>query len=196
MKKRIAVFLDRDGTVNDEAEYLGDAERLLVLPRAGEAIRLLNEKRIPVVLVTNQSGVARGYFSESTVNEIHERLKTILARDGAHIDGIYYCPHHPEVGLPEYRLDCDCRKPRTGMVKAAEKDLNIDLSGSYMIGDKVIDMELARNAGVKGILVLTGYGREELKRLGNDRKMWPDHVADDLFDAVQWILNEEKKRLG
>lgn len=191
MKKRTAVFLDRDGTINEEAEYLAHADRLLVLPRVGEAIRLLNQNHILTVLVTNQSGIARGYFTESALSDIHERLTAILKNDGAHLDGIYYCPHHPEVGLPEYRVDCNCRKPRTGMIESAAREFKIDAERSYVIGDKIIDIELAHNSGAKGIMVMTGYGREELKSC-SERKIWPDHIADDLYDAVKWILNQEE----
>lgn len=191
--KRIAVFLDRDGTINEEVGYLEHSDRLMVLPRVVEAIRLLNENNLLAVLVTNQSGVARGYFPESAVNEVHERLKNILKEEGAHLDGIYYCPHHPDVGLPEYRLDCDCRKPRTGMIEKAAKDLDIDISRSYMVGDKIIDVEFAHKAGAKGIMVMTGYGREELKHFSHEWKVHPDHIADDLYDAVKWILDQEGK---
>lgn len=191
--KKIAVFLDRDGTLNDEMSYLDSADRLMILPRVGEAIRLLNENALLAVLVTNQSGVARGFFSEATLKEIHERLKNILKEEGAYLDGIYYCPHHPEVGLPEYLVDCDCRKPRAGMIEAAAKDLNIDVSRSYVVGDKIIDIEMARNAGAKGIMVMTGYGKEGLKYMSHEWKVWPDHIADDLYDAVKWILSQEGK---
>lgn len=191
--KKIAVFLDRDGTVNEEVGYLDHADRLMVLPQVGEAISLLNKNGLLAVLVTNQSGVARGYFPESTVKEVHERLKNILKEDGAHLDGIYYCPHHPEVGLPEYRINCNCRKPKTGMIDAAAKDLSIDVKRSYMVGDKISDIEFAQKVGAKGIMVMTGYGREELKYMSHEWKVWPDHIADDLYDAVKWILSQEGK---
>lgn len=192
MKKKIAVFLDRDGTVSEEVDYLDNADMLRLLPRAAEAIRLINESGLLAVIVTNQSGIARGYFTEAVLNEIHNRMELLLKAEGAHVNGIYYCPHHPEVGLPEYVLDCDCRKPRTGMIARAAEDLKIDVRSSYVVGDKIIDIELAHKAGARGILVMTGYGREEVKSLGSDRKAWPDHIADDLYDAVKWILSEEE----
>lgn len=192
MKKKIAVFLDRDGTVSEEADYLDNADMLRLLPRAAEAIRLINESGLLAVIVTNQSGIARGYFTEAVLNEIHNRMELLLKAEGAHVNGIYYCPHHPEVGLPEYVLDCDCRKPRTGMIARAAEELKIDVRSSYVVGDKIIDIELAHKAGARGILVMTGYGREEVKSLGSDRKAWPDHIADDLYDAVKWILSEEE----
>ena len=191
LKKKIAVFLDRDGTVSEEVSYISDPNMLRLIPRAAEAIRLINESGLMAVVVTNQSGIARGYFTEPVLKEIHIKMELLLKAEGSRIDKIYYCPHHPEVGLPEYVLDCECRKPRTGMIDAAAKDLNIDVGGSYVVGDKIIDIELAHKAGARGILVMTGYGREELKSLTNERKVWPDHIADDLYDAVKWILRQE-----
>ena len=191
MKKRIAVFLDRDGTVSEEVSYISDPDMLRLIPRAAAAIRLINESGLLTVVVTNQSGIARGYFTEDILKEIHNRMELLLKGEGAHIDKIYYCPHHPEVGLPEYVLDCDCRKPGTGMIDAAAMDLNIDVGSSYVVGDKIIDIELAHKAGARGILVMTGYGREELKSLNSERRAWPDHIADDLYDAVKWILRQE-----
>jgi len=192
VKRRIAVFLDRDGTISEEVDYLDNPDMLRLIPRAAEAIRLINESGLLAVVVTNQSGIARGYFTEPVLKDVHNRMELLLKAEGAHIDKIYYCPHHPEVGLPEYLLDCDCRKPRTGMIEAAEKDFKIDVRGSYVVGDKIIDVELAHKAGTRGILVMTGYGREELKSLSSERKVWPDHIADDLYDAVKWILSQRE----
>lgn len=192
MKRRIAVFLDRDGTISEEVDYLDNADMLRLIPRAAEAIRLINESGLLAVVVTNQSGVARGYFTEPVLKDVHNRMELLLKAEGAHVDKIYYCPHHPEVGLPEYLLDCECRKPMTGMIDAAAKDLNIDVSCSYVVGDKIIDIELANKAGARGILIMTGYGREELKSLSSERKVWPDHIADDLYEAVKWILSQKE----
>lgn len=192
VKRRIAVFLDRDGTISEEVDYLDNPDMLRLIPRAAEAIRLINESGLLAVVVTNQSGVARGYFTEPVLKDVHNRMELLLKAEGAHVDKIYYCPHHPEVGLPEYLLDCECRKPMTGMIDAAAKDLNIDVSCSYVVGDKIIDIELANKAGARGILVMTGYGREELKSLNNERKVWPDHIADDLYEAVKWILSQKE----
>lgn len=190
MKRRVAVFLDRDGTISEEVEYLDNADMLRLLPRAAEAVRGINESGLLAIVVTNQSGVARGYFSEDVLKDVHNRMEQLLKTEGAHLDAIYYCPHHPKVGLPEYVMDCDCRKPKTGMIKSASKDLKIEVGDSYVVGDKIIDIELAHKAGAKGILVMTGYGREELKALGNERGVWPDHIADDLYDAVKWIQRQ------
>src|SRR4030066_2489938 len=192
IKRRIAIFLDRDGTVSEEVDYLDNADMLRLIPRAAEAIRLINESGLLAVVVTNQSGVARGYFTEPVLKDVHNRMELLLKAEGAHIDKIYYCPHHPEVGLPEYLLDCDCRKPRIGMIEAATKDLEIDVRGSYVVGDKIIDVELAHKAGARGILVMTGYGREGLKSLRSERKVWPDHIADDLYGAENWILSQRE----
>jgi D-glycero-D-manno-heptose 1,7-bisphosphate phosphatase len=186
-----AVFLDRDGTINEEVGYVNHLDRFRLLPRAGEAIRLLNQNEIKVIVVTNQSGVARGYFPESLVHLIHQRMEDHLRKEGAYLDGIYYCPHHPDAGEPPYRQKCRCRKPETGLIEEAVKDLVIDCSKSYMIGDRGADVEFGRRIGAKAILVLTGYGKGEWEYFGDQWKSKPDYVAQDLFEAVQWILNEE-----
>jgi len=186
-----AVFLDRDGTINEEVGYVNHCERFYLLPRAGQAIRLLNGHHFKTVVVTNQSGVARGYFPESLVQEVHQKMVSLLRAEGAHFDGIYYCPHHPDAGNPPYRQRCRCRKPATGLVEEAARDLDLDLSKSYVIGDRGIDIEFAQTIGAKGILVLTGYGRGEWEYLRDQWKVKPDHVAEDLYEAVRWILSQE-----
>ena len=183
-----AVFLDRDGTINEEMGYVNHLERFVLLPRVGQAIRLLNENGLKAVVVTNQSGVARGYFPESLVHQIHHKMQDLLKTEGAQIDGIYYCPHHPEAGNPPYRQKCRCRKPAPGLVEEAVKDLDIDCSKSYVIGDRGLDIEFAHRIGAKGILVLTGYGKGEWEFLRDQWSVKPDHVAPDLYEAVQWIL--------
>ena len=179
-----AVFLDRDGTLIEEVGYLSHIEELMLLPRAGEAIRLLNHHQLKTLIVTNQSGVARGYFPESFVHLIHRKMQDLLTMEGAHLDGIYYCPHHPDE-------KCECRKPGTGLVKKAVEDLNLDCSKSYMVGDRGIDIELAHRVGAKGILVLTGYGEGEWEEFGKGWKAKPSYVAPGLYEAVQWILCQE-----
>jgi D-glycero-D-manno-heptose 1,7-bisphosphate phosphatase len=191
-----AVFLDRDGTINEEMGYLNHLERFILLPHVGEAIRLLNQNGLKAVVITNQSGVARGYFPESLVRRIHDKMQDLLKKEGAHLDGIYYCPHHPEVGIPPYRQKCRCRKPATGLVEEAVRDLDIDCSKSYAIGDRGIDLEFAHQIGAKGVLVLTGYGKGEWEYLRDRWSVKPDHIAPDLHKAVQWILKEEGKGLG
>ncbi len=188
-----AVFLDRDGTINEEVGYVNHLERFFLLPRVGEAIRLLNQERFKVVVVTNQAGVAKGYFPESLILEVHERMHALLRADGAYLDGVYYCPHHPDEGDPPYRQKCRCRKPNTGLIEEAVKDLDLNCSQSYMIGDRGIDIEFAHQIGAKGILVLTGYGRGEWEYFRNRWKQKPDYVAEDLYDAVQWIFHQESR---
>jgi D-glycero-D-manno-heptose 1,7-bisphosphate phosphatase len=186
-----AVFLDRDGTLNEEVGYVNHLERFVLLPHVGQAIRLLNEHGIKAVVITNQSGVARGYFPESLIHQVHQKMQDLLKKEGARVDGIYYCPHHPDIGIPPYRQKCRCRKPATGLVEDAAKELNIDCSRSYVIGDRGVDIEFAARIGAKGILVLTGYGKGEWEYFGNQWKVKPDHVATDLYEAVQWILQRE-----
>ncbi|MFH2012913.1 MAG: HAD family hydrolase [Pseudomonadota bacterium] len=184
----IAVFMDRDGTINEEQGYLSDPSGLEILPGAVDAIRLINEKQIKAVVITNQSGVARGYFSEKIIERIHLRLRELLEEKGAYLDGIYYCPHHPEVGSSEYHKNCNCRKPDIGMLQQASAELGIDLSDSYIVGDKLTDIEPAYKVGAKGILVLTGYGKEELGSLNKSTDRQPHYIAGDLLEAVNWIL--------
>ncbi len=185
--KRWAVFLDRDGVINEEVNYLSSPELLNLLPGAAQAIRKLNGQGIPVIVISNQAGVARGYFSELEVLRIHERLSILLSREAAHIDRYYYCPHHPTEGLGPYRIDCECRKPKPGLLLKAGSEMSLDLERSYLVGDKVTDVEAGMRAGVKSILVLTGYG-EPLWRSW-PAPFLPHHVAQDLGEAVSWILD-------
>jgi D-glycero-D-manno-heptose 1,7-bisphosphate phosphatase len=189
-----AVFLDRDGTINEEVGYVNHIERFILLPRVGPAIRLLNQHQWKTVVVTNQSGVARGYFPESLIHQVHQKMQELLKREGAHLDGIYYCPHHPDIGIPPYRQKCRCRKPATGLIEEAVEELALDTSLSYMVGDRGMDIEFAHQIGAKAILVLTGYGKGEWKYFREQWKVKPDHVAEDLFEAVQWILLQESHR--
>ncbi len=179
-----AVFLDRDGTLIEEVGYLSRIEEFRLLPRVGEAIRLLNRHQLKAIVITNQSGVARGYFPESFVQVIHRKLEDLLKREGAHLDGIYYCPHHPDE-------KCECRKPAAGLVKKAVEDLDLNCLQSYVVGDRGIDIELAHGVGAKGILVLTGYGKGEWEEIEKGEKAKPHHVAQDLCEAVEWILRQE-----
>jgi D-glycero-D-manno-heptose 1,7-bisphosphate phosphatase len=155
---RAGVFLDRDGTVIVEKNYLSDPDEVELIPSAGEAIARLNRLAIPVVIVTNQAGIARGYFPESRIAEVHSRLDQLLAEFDARIDRYEYCPHHPTEGTGDYRIDCDCRKPRPGMLIRSAAALNIDLTKSLMVGDRPGDLDAGANAGCQSALVLTGYG--------------------------------------
>ncbi len=183
-----AAFIDRDGTVSEEIGYIGHVDRLRIYPWAPKAIRKLNLAGIRAILVTNQSGIARGYFHEELVETMHARLEDALAREGARLDAIYYCPHHPEAAVPSYRQDCDCRKPKPGMILRAAEEFALDLTSSFVIGDRYIDVEMAHRAGARGILVLSGYGNGEYTDQSASWPRQPDHVAADLSEAVDWIL--------
>ncbi len=185
---RPAVFLDRDGTINEQMGYINHESRFHLLPRAAEAIRLLNEQRIPAVVVTNQSGLARGYFPEELLDLVHARMKEGLAEHGAHVDGIYICPHHPEAKVAHLRAACDCRKPKTGLLVRAAADLDLDLSRSFVIGDRWSDLKCAAACNATPVLVLTGYGRGDYRYIGPRETVVPTHVAEDLYDAVLWVI--------
>lgn len=184
---RRAVFIDRDGTISEEVGYINHPSRFRVFPYASTAIKLLNDQEWLAIVITNQAGVARGYFPEAMIETVHERLKQDLHDTGARIDGIYYCAHHPSVGELPYRQDCECRKPKPGLIKQAAKDFDIDLEPSWMIGDRYSDIELARNAGVHSALVLSGYGRGEWENQRASWKYQPDLVAENLLEAVTSI---------
>jgi len=191
---RRAIIMDRDGTVCEEVGYVNHIDRVRLLPRSAAAIQAANEAGFQTVVVTNQAGVARGYFAEGLIDEAHDRVRELLAESGARLDGIYYCPHHPEVGAPAYRKQCTCRKPSPGMLERARDEMGIDLSSSYMIGDTVKDIEAGHRVGTTTVLVLTGYGKGELEYQSHAWKVQPDHVAADLLDAVTWILDREAAR--
>ena len=185
-----AVFVDRDGTLNEDIGYVSTPDELILYPWAAEAVRLINEAGLLAVVITNQSGVARRMYTEEALDAIHSRMIEQLARKGARIDAVYYCPHHPEVGGARYRTDCDCRKPRTGMLDRAVLDHHIDLAQSFVVGDKASDIKLAENAGARAALVLTGYGSETLAH----PERWPcdpAFVAENLLEAVKQILDPE-----
>lgn len=185
---RPAVFMDRDGTISEEVGYVNHLSRYRLLPRSLEAIRLINEAGLLAIVTTNQSGVARGYFSQALVEEVHVRLRALATSGGARLDAIYYCPHHPAEGSPPWRTQCDCRKPKPGMILRAAREHDIDLGSSFVVGDSVVDMEAGASAGVPGVLVLTGYGRGLVEHQRERFRTPPAHTADDLLDAVRWIL--------
>ncbi len=184
-----AVFLDRDGTIIREANYLNRIEDIELLPSAAAAIAKLNQHRIPVILITNQSGVARGKFTESFVKESHNYLQKLLGKQNAHIDDFFYCPHHPDIGNPPYRKTCTCRKPAPGMLLAAARKHNLNLEHSYVVGDKLIDVGLGLKIGAKTILVETGYGHKEKRQIEASR-IKPDKICIDLNHAVDWVLQQ------
>ena len=180
IKPQKAIFLDRDDTICEDAGYLSNPEQLKIFPFAAQAIRILNENDFLVILITNQSGIARGFFDENALREIHEKLISELAKENAKLDAIYFCPHKSED-------DCNCRKPKTGMIEQATKDFEIDLQNSWMIGDKAIDVETGFNAGTKTVLVLAGYGQKETEKL----KKQPSKIAKNLLEAVEKITKDE-----
>ncbi len=188
MTSRPAVFIDRDGTLTEEVGYVNHPSRLRLLPRAGEAIRRLNAAGVAAVVVTNQAGIARGYFSESVLQAVNESLRAQLAGAGARLDGLYACLHHPSEGRAPYRAQCECRKPKPGLLLRAAAELGLDLARSTMIGDKASDLVPARAVGADAVLVLTGYGRGEWEYQRARFEVQPDHVATDLLDAVDWAL--------
>ncbi|MBN2059989.1 MAG: HAD family hydrolase [Deltaproteobacteria bacterium] len=190
--KKPAVFLDRDGTVNEQMGYINHISRFKILPGVPEAIRILNENNFYAIILSNQSGVARGYFPITLVEEVHERLKESLKESGAFIDGIFFCPHYPRGSLNKYCIECDCRKPGTGLLDQARELFDIDITGSYMIGDTISDMVFAQRCKIKGVMVKTGYGLGEIKHLLPSSAVEPQHIADDLLDAVRWIIEIEK----
>lgn len=187
---RAAVFLDRDGTLIDELGFLARPEDLHLYPWAGPAVRRLNEAGFAVVVVTNQSGIARGLFGERELSAIHARLAAELARHGAHLDDVLHCPHHPREGTPPLRSTCACRKPAPGLVLEAARRHELDLSRSYLIGDSLRDLECGARAGLHGtLLVRTGKGADELARWPASTP--PPRVADDLLAAVEALLAQE-----
>lgn len=195
MKKNIAVFLDRDGTINEEVGYLDSLDKLKIIPNAYEAIRLINLSGMKALVITNQAGVAKGFFTEEFVNLTNERLQADLRRMGASIDKFYYCPHHPTEGIGIYLRECSCRKPAPGMLLCAAQELNIDLTRSYLVGDRFRDMEAGKKVGVRGILVKTGFGQGLLQDDGPDMATpegKPEFIAEDILEAVQWILKDRK----
>lgn len=186
-----AIFMDRDGTVSHEVGYLNHASRFRLFPWTVDAVRHINRAGWLAVLVTNQAGVARGYFPESMVHEVHARLRGALEAGGARFDAIYYCPHHPSVGEAPYRMDCDCRKPRPGMLRRAEAELQADLARSWVIGDRHGDLQLAWKVGARAALVKTGYGLGEVEYEAPRWPRQPDLVAEHLLEAVERILAAE-----
>lgn len=186
-----AIFLDRDGTMNVSKGFISNAEDLELIPGTIEAVKAINKSGALAIVITNQPVIARGECSLEELHNIHNKLKTLLGEKGAFVDDIFYCPHHPDKGfegeVPELKFDCECRKPKTGMINEAVDKYNIDLSKSYMVGDSTMDLELARNAGVKSVLVDTGFA-------GNDGKYDRscDIEAKDLLDAIEKIIKDMK----
>jgi len=178
---RPAVFLDRDGTIGEEMGYVNHIDRFQIFPFAAEAIRQLNQAEIPVIVVTNQSGIARNIFPESLVHQVHKKMIAQLAAGGAWIDAVYFCPHKSEDA-------CECRKPNPGLLERAAREHGLDLAASWVVGDRYADLEMAYAAGGRGILVMTGYGRGEYELHHAAWPRQPEALADNLSDAVRHIL--------
>jgi D-glycero-D-manno-heptose 1,7-bisphosphate phosphatase len=209
-KRQAAVFLDRDGTINEEVGYLDRLDKLRLVPGSAEAIRLINESGMKAIVVSNQSGVARGIFDEAFVDEVHARLRVMLREERASLDGFYFCPHHPTEGRGRYLRSCECRKPAPGLLLRAVEEHSLDPKRSYMVGDTLKDIEAAAKIGVRGILVRTGYGAEAADSLtpaaepgqicpgaeestrGGGLVIQPNHIAGDLLAAVRWLLKDRK----
>ena len=185
------IFLDRDGTINEEVEYLHRLKDLKILEGVPEAIRLLKQHGFKIVVVTNQAGVARGYSEEEDVRRLHQYLNERLEKEGAAIDHFFYCPHHPVHGIGKYKVNCHCRKPETGMFEMAEQYYHVDKTHSWMIGDKLLDVKAGENYGVGRILVGTGYGKEEYNGLTEEERAAAfDFFAADLPEAARWIVGK------
>lgn len=190
-----AVFLDRDGTLNEEVNYLYKKEDLRLLPGVEKALKMLRDAGFTLIVVTNQAGVARGYYTEEDVKNLHQYMNGLLKKEGAGIDEFYYCPHHPVHGIGAYKKECRCRKPGTGMFEAACRDQQIDRTHSYMIGDKRLDTQAGKNFGLTSVLVGTGYGAElHKKALEAGEKVEYDYYGETLLEAARWIIENEKRR--
>jgi len=178
-----AVFIDRDGTIAQDVPYCSRVEDFEILPTVPQGIRLLNEQGFKVVVITNQSGIARGYFTEETLSLIHQKMKDELDKYGAWVDAIYVCPHHPDER-------CECRKPKPALLLQVAKEMRIALKLSYMVGDDAKDIEAGRTAGCKTILVTTGPSQGNMEGQAQS----PDYVAGSLYEAVEWIIGDVKLR--
>jgi D-glycero-D-manno-heptose 1,7-bisphosphate phosphatase len=184
-----AIFIDRDGTLNEEVGFITDPSQFRLFDFAAEAIRLINDAGWRAIVITNQSGIARGLFTEEFLLRLHTQMQSVLWQEGARLDAIYYCPHHPEAGDPPYLRDCVCRKPKPGLMERAARDFDLVLRECFVVGDRHRDVELGLAAGARSVMVMTGGGREEYLK---DSALWtrqPDQVAENLLDAVKWILS-------
>lgn len=186
MKKRPAIFLDRDGVIIEEVNYLSHPDQIQLIPGSAEAISLLNQLHIPVVVVSNQAGVARGFFEEPAILKVHQRLKELLAVKNAHWDAIFYCPHHPDGNIPRYSVPCACRKPEPGMLVQAARILNLTFTNSWLIGDNITDIQAGLSVGCNTILVETGHGKQFFAEAPKQATL-----KKDLAEAVKFILESK-----
>ncbi len=187
LRNRIAAFLDRDGTLNEDVDFLRTPEEVRMIPGAAGAVRRLNDLDFIVCVISNQSGVARGFLTEADLLPVHARIGHELVSEGARVDRFYYCPHHPTKGRPPYNIVCSCRKPAPGMLKQGEQDFGLDLPRSFVIGDRIVDVQAGMAVGATTVLVLTGYGKIALEECRRDN-VSPDHVAPSLVEAVDFVV--------
>lgn len=186
--QKVGIFFDRDGTLNTEVDYLSRPEELALIPNAARAIREANALGIKVFVITNQSGIARGLFTEADLGKIHHHFIKLLAAEGAKIDKIYYCPHHSEYGNPPYRVLCTCRKPKTGMLEQAVSEFGVELTESFVVGDRCVDIMTGEHAGCGTVLVRTGYGTLEIDECRRNSRV--DFVADNAYEAWRYIKRQ------
>lgn len=189
INKSKACFLDRDGALIEEKIYLSSISDVCIFPETYDALKLLKEDGFKIIVVTNQAGVAKGFYDESTIPQIHKEIDRQFALAGVKVDAYYYCPHHPKGKVQEYAIKCDCRKPSPGMILKAVKDFDIDLTKSFLIGDKMSDIGAAENAGCAGILVKTGHGKEHIDRAQKEGII----VKENILEAVKYYLETNKK---
>ncbi len=192
-RKNRALFLDRDGTIIVETNYLSSVRDLRLIRGTARALNRDRRAGFKIVIISNQAGVAKGYFTEREVMTVNKELLKRLKRGGVTVDGVYYCPHHPEGVNPAYTRKCECRKPGIELLKRAARSLNLDLGKSYLIGDRSSDIEAGKNAGCHTVLVRTGYGNAELKKMQECREVLPDSTAGNIGEAVEIILTREKR---
>ncbi len=182
-----AVFIDRDGTLNEEMGYINHISRFRLYPFIPEALKVLKECGYKLIVVTNQAGIAKGYFTEQLLKEVHEYMQSKLAESSVELNAVYYCPHHPDAEIEEFKKNCSCRKPNPGMIEKAQLNFNIDLSMSFMIGDRYKDVIFGKQFGLKTIMVLTGYGKGEYTYQRNSWDDGPDYICENLLEAAQYI---------
>ena len=186
------VFLDRDGTLNVEVDFLRTPDELRLIEGAAASVRKLKDSGLVICVVSNQSGVARGFLTEADLVPIHVKLREELAREGATLDGIYYCPHHPSAGIPPYNVECDCRKPKPGMLLKGAQEFNLDLQRCFVVGDSVVDIQAGNAVAATTILVQTGYGKQSLVTC-NEQHIPVGHVAASIKEATEFILHKMKE---
>ena len=190
---RIGVFIDRDGTLNEEVDYVRTPEQLRMIDGAATAVRRLNDLGVITCLISNQSGVARGFLSEKDLEAVHKKLGDELERYGARLDAIYYCPHHSTAGREPYNIECDCRKPKPGMLRQGEREFGLDLSRSFVVGDSIVDIQAGLAVGATTVLVLTGYGQSSLEA-SKEINLGIGKVATNITEAVEFIAQSIKEK--